>query len=95
MGGSICWGTRCICNDRELGRARFFQAHGLASIRVRGAASETSAREPLRLALKRGLKERPQWTEESRAWVIGQVRGDAQAFLKWCGRDGPWPSVAE
>jgi hypothetical protein len=62
--------------------------------RLRDAAP-VAVREPLRLVLKRGLKERPPWTEESRAWVIGQLRDDALAFLKWCGRDDLWPSVAE
>jgi hypothetical protein len=58
--------------------------------RLRDAAP-TAVREPLRRALKRGLTERPHWTNESRSWVIGRVREDARAFLKRYGREGLWP----
>jgi hypothetical protein len=58
-------------------------------------AAPKSLREPLRRVLKRRLAERPQWTKESQAWVVAQVRDDARTFLKRYGREGLWPWLEE
>ena len=46
----------------------------------------SGARESLRRILKKPVGDRPEWTPESRAWVLEQLRDDTAAFLAACGK---------